>query len=37
MKILCEGLTIVYIIDEEDYDRPYLVDQNIEFFRKGFL
>ena len=37
MKILYEGLAIVYIIDEEDYDRPYLVDQNIELFRKGFV
>lgn len=37
MKILNDSLALVYIIKESNYDRPYLIDQNIEAFKKGFL
>ena len=35
MKILFGGLGLIYIINEEYNDRPYLIDQNIETFSQG--
>ena len=37
MKILGDNLALVYTIKESNYDRPYLIDHNIEIFKKGFM
>ena len=36
MKIFGDNLALVYTIQENHYTRPYLIDQNIEVFQKGF-
>lgn len=36
MKVLGDNLVLVYTIKLSNYDRPYLIDHNIEIFKKGF-
>ncbi len=30
-------LALLFIIKEENYDKPYLINENIDIFRKGLI
>ena len=35
LRVMEKYLALVFIIKEVNYDRPYLVDENVTIFRKG--
>jgi hypothetical protein len=35
LRVMEKYLALVFIIKESNYDRPYLIDENVTVFRKG--